>query len=111
MELIQLCKTNPWKVIMGSSGTIISLIAAMFALDARYAHAADVEKNKTETFKAIQETANTLRRQMLEDKLFEIDITKAQSKNQQLSPINQALRDRYQRQLDELGTEKKQTTQ
>jgi hypothetical protein len=111
MEIMQSVKDNPWKIMLGSSSTIIALVGALFAVDARYAHAADVEKDKSATFKAIQDTANTLRRQMLEDKLFEIDITKAQSKNQQLSPINQALRDRYQRQLDELGPTKKQPAQ
>lgn len=111
MQLIQAVKDNPWKIMLGSSGTIISLIAALFALDARYAHAADVEKDKQVTQRVIQETTSTLRRQMLEDKLFELDVRKAQDKNQRLSPIDEAMRARYQRQLEEMGPMKKQPTQ
>ena len=111
MEIMQSVKDNPWKIMLGSSSTIIALVGALFAVDARYAHAADVEKDKSSTLRVIQDTTNTLRRQMLEDKIFELDIKKAQDKNQRLSPIDQALRDRYQRQLDELGPIKKQPIQ
>ena len=110
MQLIQAVKDNPWKIMVGSSGTIISLVAALFTLDARYAHAADVEKANVAIRQVVQETTSNLRRQMLEDKLFELDVKKAQDKNQRLSPIDEALRARYQRQLDEQSA-KKQATQ
>ena len=111
MDLMQSVKENYLKILLGSSGTVITLIGALFALDARYAHAADVEKDKSSTLRVIQDTTNTLRRQMLEDKIFELDIKKAQDKNQRLSPIDEAMRARYQRQLDEMGPMKKQPTQ
>ena len=107
MNITELLKNNAWKITLGSSGTIITLVGALFTVDARYAHAADVAAEKAQTHRIIQETTQTLRRQMLEDKLFELDIKKAQSRDQKLSPIDQALRDRYQRQLEEVTPRKK----
>jgi hypothetical protein len=109
MELMQSLKSNYLKLLLGSSGTIISVIVALFAIDARYAHAADVEKDKALTQRVIQDTSINLRRQMLEDKLFELDLKAAQAKNGKLSPIDDAVRSRHQRQLDELGPVKKVT--
>ncbi len=95
-------KENPMTVLLSSSGSIIALVAALFTVDARYAHADGVEKDKTEMKQAIQESSTAIRRQMLEDKIFELDLRKSQNKNNQLSPIDQALRDRYQQQLNNL---------
>lgn len=103
---MQIIKDNPWKSILGGIGTLVPVITGLFALDARYAHADEVEKNKTETKQLIISTTQDLRRQMLEDKLFELDLKKAQNKNGQLSATDAALRDRYQRQLDELTRRK-----
>lgn len=100
--LIQTVKDNPIKILLASSGSVIAFVSALFALDARYAHAADVEKERAITHSIIQETTQTLRKQMIEDKLFELDVRKAQSKDQKLSPIDSALRERYQRQIDEM---------
>jgi hypothetical protein len=100
--LIQTVKENPAIVLLGSSGSIIALVVALFSLDARYAHAADVEKVQNQTQKQIIDSSNTLRKQMLEDKIFELDLKKDQAKNQQLSPVDQAMRNRYQQQLNEL---------
>jgi len=105
-NMINTIKNNPIKILLGSAGSVIALVGALFTLDARYAHAADVEKENKDTRQIIQETSLTLRQQMLEDKLFELDIRKAQSKNQQLQPIDAALRERYQRQLDEIAQRK-----
>jgi biopolymer transport protein ExbB/TolQ len=105
-SLIDIIKTNIGKIAFGSIGTIITLIAALFAVDERYAHAADVQQDKQQIQSMIQESSQTLRRQMLEDKLFELDIKKAQAKNQQLPPVDAALRDRYQRQLEEISKTK-----
>ena len=100
--VLQKVKDNPGKFALGSAGSVIAIVTALFALDARYAHAADVEKDKKQTQQIIQETSLTLRKQMIEDKLFELDVRKAQTKEQKLSPIDQAMKDRYQRQLDEI---------
>ena len=102
--MLELPKTNLAKVVFGSIGSVIAIIAALFSLDARYAHAADVEQAKLQTHDLIQDTSQTLRRQMLEDKLFELDIKAAQSKDKQLLPVEAALKERYQRQLDQLKT-------
>lgn len=105
MTMLEKVKENPWKIFLGSSGSIIALVGALFTLDARYAHAADVEQNKKETQQIIRETSTVLRKQMIEDKLFELDVREAQSKDRKLSPIDSALKERYKRQLREL-TEK-----
>lgn len=95
-------RNNLGKILFGSAGTIIAIVTALFAIDGRYAHAEDVQQTKIETQQLIQETSRTLRKQMIEDKLFELDFKKAQSRNQQLPPMESAVRERYQRQLDEL---------
>lgn len=102
MPVMKTIKENPLAVMIGSSGTIISLIIAIFALDARYAHAENIEKDKKEIKQIIEDTAIDFRKQMLEDKLFELDVKQAQSSKQRLSPVDAALSARYKRQLDEI---------
>ena len=94
---------NPVKAILASSGSVIAIVAALFTVDARYAHAADVEKDKQQTQRVIQETTLELRKQMLEDKLFELDVKQAQSPNNRLTPVDAALKERYQRQIGEIA--------
>ncbi len=103
MPVIQAIKENPLKVFFGSSGTIITLVGALFTLDARYAHAADVEKDKVQTQKIIQDTTSNLRKSMLEDKIFELDLKRSQERTQQLSPVDKAMKDRYERQLKDIN--------
>jgi len=107
MPVLDTIKNNPWKILLGSSGTIISLVATLFTLDARYAHAADVEKDKKQIQQVVRETTTTLRQQMLEDKLFELDVKKAESSTQRLSPVDAALAERYRRQLNEIARVKR----
>ena len=89
-------------VLLGSSGAIIALVGALFTVDARYAHAKDVEKDRQQTQQVIRDTSLVLRQQMLEDKLFELDIKQETSPERRLSPVDSALRARYARQLDEI---------
>lgn len=102
MTFVEIIKSNPGKTLLGSASSIIAIVGAMFALDGRYAHAADVEKIKSETQQVILQTALTLRKQSLEDKLFELELKKAQTKEQRLTPMDQALYDRYKRQSQEI---------
>jgi hypothetical protein len=84
----------------------ITLVGALFTLDARYVHA---EENKKEvittqqkieqTQKLITQATNNLRKASLEDKVFEIDVKIAQKK---ASPIDTALKERFLRQLEEI---------
>lgn len=106
--LIQSAKENPLKSMSATSGFIIALVAAVISVDGRYAHAADVDKANSQIEQQVQNSMQFLRRQMLEDKLFELDIRKAQSPKQQLSPVDQALRDRYQQQLNDLNAKNQQ---
>ena len=95
-------KNNPAKILLGSAGSIIAVVTALFAVDARYAHAADVEKDKVQTQRVIKDTAIILRKQSLEDKLFEYDVKRAQSSERRLTPMDAAMESRYKRQLDDL---------
>lgn len=99
-------RSNPGKYLLGSAGSIIAIVTALFAVDARYAHAADVEKDKAQTQQVIKQTAIVLRKQALEDKLFEYDVKKAQSPDRKLTPIDAAMQERYKRQLDDLKSGK-----
>ena len=103
MSLFSSFKTNIGAIMFGSAGSVIAIVGALFTIDARYAHATDVQKTNNETQKQIIESTNSLRKQMLEDKLFELDLKKTQDKKQQLSPIDQALSDRYKQQLNDLN--------
>lgn len=106
MPMMEKVKEHPLKVFLASSGSIIALVGAMFALDSRYAHAADVEKDKQQVQRIILETSQTLRQQMLEDKLFELDAKRAQIPNGKLPPVDEALSSRYKRQLEEISRRK-----
>lgn len=80
--------------------TIIALIGALFTFDARYAHADAVQKEVQQTKELVVQTTNNLRRANIEDKIFEIDVKAAQTKK--VSPIDQAIKARYLRQLTEI---------
>ena len=101
MSVTESIKNNTGKIILGSASSIIAIVGALFTIDSRYAHAADVERDKAQSSRIIKETSQTLRLQMLEDKLFELDVKKAQS-NGNLSPLDTALRERYKRQVEDL---------
>jgi len=102
MSMMDTIRSNMGKVAFGSAGTIITIVGTLFTLDARYAHAADVEKDKAQTQRIIQETSTTLRKQMLEDKLFELDAKQAATRNGRLPPVEAAMKERYERQLRDI---------
>ena len=74
MELSEKVKENVVGLIFGSAGSIIAIVVALFTVDARYAHAVDVTKDKLQTQDLIQDTFHTSRRLVLEDKIFELDV-------------------------------------
>jgi hypothetical protein len=102
MSVTDSFKNNPAKFLLGSVGSIIAVVTALFAVDARYAHAAEVEKDKQQTQRVIKDTAIILRKQSLEDKLFEYDVKRAQNTDRRLTPMDTAMEARYKRQLDDL---------
>ena len=105
MDLGAIIRSNPVKTIVGAASTLATLtvvVTTIFALDGRYAHAADVAAEANKTQQLILQTTQDLRKQQLEDKIFEIDLRKSQSRTQQLTPIDEALRSRYQRQIREM---------
>lgn len=101
MSLLEMLKSN-LAMTAGVVGSAVIIITAIFTVDERYAHASDVAQYNQQTSQTIRETADSLRKQMLEDKIFELDIKRSQSRDNRLSPVDQAMRDRYQRQLDDL---------
>lgn len=103
MSIMDTIRSNMGKVAFGSAGTIITIVGTLFTLDARYAHAADAEKDKAQTRQIIQETTTTLRKQMLEDKLFELDAKQAAARDGKLPPVEKAMKERYERQLRDIG--------
>lgn len=103
MSVIEAIKNHPWKSVIASSSSIIAIVTALFALDSRYAHAADVQKDIARTERVVQETSLLLRKQMLEDKLFELDIKRSTAPNGKLTPVESALRERYIRQISEIN--------
>ena len=105
MEISKVVKENPF-ISVTSAVSMLALVAALFTIDERYAHSAEVEKDKVQTQQLIKETSKTMRKITLEDKLFELDVKKEQSPNQRLSPVDAALKERYQRQLTEITNSK-----
>src|SRR5271165_145543 len=102
-QLTQTVKENPIKSFLGTAGLLIPVIGTMFLLDARYAHAEDVNKAIANIQQSVEQSNVNLRRQMLEDRIFEMDMKKAQMPKQRLNPIDQAIRDRYNQQLKDLN--------
>jgi hypothetical protein len=104
MNVVQTAKDHPLKTALGMSGSIIAIVVALFSIDARYAHASDLEQTKIETQQVIRDTARILRKQSIEDKLFEYDVRQAEAEavGKRLSPVDTAVQQRYKRQLDEL---------
>ena len=80
--------------------TIIALVGALFTFDSRYAHAEDVKKDSAQTQQLVEKTTNNLRRSLIEDKVFEIEVKQAQAKKP--DPIDAAIKARYLRQLSEI---------
>lgn len=106
MPVSDIVKNNTTKLLLGSVGSIIAVVTALFAVDSRYAHAEDVERDKMQTQRVIRDTAIILRKQSLEDKLFEYDVKKAQAADRKLTPMDAAMQERYKRQLDDLKSGK-----
>jgi len=88
------------KGLLASAGAAIAIVAALFTIDARYAHADDVKKEQVQIQLVVQQTTTNLRKQLLEDKVFELDMKKSQQK---LNGVEEALRERYTRQLKEIS--------
>ena len=88
------------KSYIGLILTIIALVGSLFAFDARYAHAENVQKEIVATQVLVQQATNNLRRANIEDKIFEIDMREAQASKP--NPIDLAIKARYLRALKEI---------
>ena len=95
-------KENPLKVAAGTVSALMVLIGAVLSFDARYAHALDVQQYQKQVSADITIQTASLRKQLLEDKLFELDAKKGQRR---LDPVEAATYERYQRQLQEVTSQ------
>lgn len=84
------------KTISSIVGAIVAILGSIWALDNHYASAADVEKMD----RSFSTQINQLRQEKVEDELFALDVKK-QSQNGRLSPVDQAMYERYKRRLQE----------
>lgn len=107
MSTVDAIKENPIKAASGIIASLSIILGAIFALDARYVHAGDISEIKADQTRAIQQLTsdnqvqvNSLRKQMLEDKVFEITLI-APSKR---TDADRARLDKYQRDLEEINT-------
>lgn len=98
-------KENPVKTISGSIGTLAIIVGAVLGVDARYVKADDLKDFKMEHTRSVQALeiqsqtqVNTLRKQMLEDKVFEIQLIPPAKR----TDVDRARLDKYQRDLQEI---------
>lgn len=107
------------KLTLATVVATITLVTSLFAFDSRYVHAEEAKKTETvlkaalqanqddikKTQQIVKIATNTLRRQFLEDKVFELDIK--QTPGRQISPADNAMKERYLRQIAEVSSELK----
>ena len=101
------------KYALGTISVIGTIIGAFLAVDARYVLAADFDKYQAATQRdvarqttEIQRQGLILRKQLLEDRVFELDAKKGET--QHLSPVEDAQYRRYLRQLIEVESSMQQ---
>jgi hypothetical protein len=106
-EVVALGRTV--KIVLSSISVIGAIIGAFLTVDSRYVLAADFESYQKQTQQIIQKQTQELqnqgillRKQLVDDKLFELDAKRGQGGA--LSPIEDAQYRRYQRQQQELET-------
>ena len=102
---------NPVKSVASVVAAAGVIVAAVFGVDERYAHAVDVQEYKASTVVEIrsqtqqmQVQTQVLRQQMIEDRLFELDMRAGQG---QLTPVESAQQQRYLRQLEDIKNQQR----
>ncbi len=85
-------KENPLKAIAASLAAAGTIIGAILTVDARYAHAADIQKESMSQQKQITK----IEADRLEDKVFELDMKKA-DKPKEWTQVDEAMLQRYKR--------------
>jgi hypothetical protein len=91
------------KTIGSVLGSIVAVLTGVWALDSHYASAADVANLQ----RGFEEQIRYLRQEKVEDALFELDLKK-QQQGGKLSPIDQALYERFSRRLHNTQVEGQQ---
>lgn len=98
-------KNKPIAFIVSIAAGIGAIISMFLTIDERYAHAADLSNLKVEQQQVIrqnrfdlQQSTNTLRKQSLEDKVFEIELTPVEKR----SPYDNARLEKYKRDLADI---------
>jgi hypothetical protein len=85
-------KENPLKATAATVAAAATIIGAILTVDARYAHAADIQKEALTQQKQITK----IEADRLEDKVFELDMKKA-DKPKDWTPVDEAMLQRYKR--------------
>jgi len=96
----KVAQENPIKFAASTIGALSIIVTSAFAIDGRYAHSTDTDNKIQQIQEQTNRSIDYLRKSQIEDKLFEIDLKKGNKG--QLSNTDQALRNRYQQQLDEI---------
>jgi hypothetical protein len=98
-------KENPLTALSGTVGTLAVIVGAVLAVDARYVKAGEIQEFKVEHTRSIsqlgidtQTQINMLRKQQLEDKVFELQLIPPQRR----SDVDRARLDKYQRDLEDI---------
>jgi len=92
---------SKYKISLASLFLILpSIVGGLAFIDSRYAHAEDEARAHQEQTNAMQE----FRKDDLEDKVFILQLKKAQAAEQRkkFDPLDAALLERYQKKLDKL---------
>lgn len=103
-RIIAFLSANVFKLIAGAISLVTVVISTAFAVDGRYARVADLTEFKQEQNQAIirqgeanKAAVNNLRRQMIEDKIFEIELINPAKR----TDYDRAKLDKYKRDLKE----------
>lgn len=94
------------KILLGSVSIVGTILGAFLTVDSRYVLASEFEKYQRQSdatlarqIREVQVQGILLRKQLVDDRLFELDMKRDQGK---LNPVEEAQYRRYQRQQEEL---------
>lgn len=99
---VELWNTKKKELITAAAvlGSILTIFTGVIFVDDRYVHAADFSVQIQQQQKENTELLHDMRRQQLQDKLFELDF---KEQTGEAKPIDRALKERYIRQLNQIG--------
>ena len=97
--LAPLLRENPIKSTISILTLVSMLVGGVISVDSRYAKAAEVEMQQQSIVKETKYAIDQLRKQSLEDKIFELELTPEDKRTQ----INKALLEKYKRDMQSIN--------